>query len=126
MLKEVVISIIIVISIIALDFVTQNYTKATVKQTSGMLSDLKQQIENNEENISNYIEEIYKKWEERRERLAYFIEHDELEKVETNLTNIKSFIEEDEQDMAISNIDEANFILEHIKEKNSFNLENIF
>ena len=58
--------------------------------------------------------------------MAYFIEHNELEKVETNLTNIKSYIEEDELDMAISSIDEAEFILKHIKEKNSFNLENIF
>ena len=29
-------------------------------------------------------------------------------------------------DMAISSIDEAKFILKHIKEKNAFDLENIF
>ena len=126
MFKEAMISIIIVISIILLDFVTQNYTKETVNTTSTMLSDLKEQIKRKEQGLSNGIENIYKNWEERREKLAYFIEHDELEKVETNLTNIKSFIEEDEVDMAISNIEEAKFILEHIKEKNAFNLENIF
>ena len=126
MFKEIVISIIIIISIIALDFVTQNYTKESMEQTSAMLSELKQQIKSNESKISNSIEEIYKNWEEKREKLAYFIEHDELEKVETNLTNIKSFIEEDDHDMAISNIEETKFILEHIKEKNAFNLENIF
>ena len=126
MFKEVVISIVIVISIILLDFVTQNYTKETVAHTSEMLSNLEEKIKINEENISNNIEEIYKKWEKRRQKLAYFIEHDELEKVETNLTNIRSFVEEEEFDMAISSIDEAKFILEHIKEKNAFNLENIF
>lgn len=126
MFKEVVISIVIVISIIVLDFITQSYTKETVEQTSVMLSKLKEQIKNNEDNISNNLEGIYKNWEERRKRLAYFIEHDELEKVEKNITNIKSYIEEDETDMAISGIDEAEFILEHIKEKNAFNLENIF
>lgn len=126
MLKEVIISIVIVLSITVLDFVTQDYTKETVKQTSIMLNNLKEEIKINEENISDDLEEIFKSWEEKREKMAYFIEHDELEKVETNLTNIKSYIEEDEFDMAISSIDEAEFILKHIKEKNSFNLENIF
>lgn len=126
MLKEVIISIVIVLSITVLDFVTQDYTKETVKQTSIMLNNLNEKIKINEENISDDLEEIFKSWEEKREKMAYFIEHDELEKVETNLTNIKSYIEEDEFDMAISSIDEAEFILKHIKEKNAFNLENIF
>ena len=126
MFKEVIISITIVLSIIGLDIITQNYTKETVVNTSEMLSNLKNKINYNEENISKDIEEIYSKWEERREKLAYFIEHDELEKVETNLTNIRSFIEENELTMAINEVEEAKFILEHIKEKNALDLENIF
>ena len=126
MFKELVISIIIIITIVSLDLVTQNYTKETARQTSEMLSELKEKIKKEEGNITTKIQEIYKNWEERREKLAYFIEHDELEKVETSLTNIKTFIEVKDFDMAINDIDEAKFILEHIKEKNSFNLENIF
>ena len=126
MLKEIVISIIIVISIVSLDFLTQNYTEETVTNTSEQLTELKTKIKNDEEGVLKKLEEVEKSWKQRRGKLAYFIEHDELEKVETNLTNIKSFIEEDEHDMAISSIDEAEFILEHIKEKNAFNLENIF
>lgn len=126
MFKEIIISITIIIFIISLDFVTQNYTKETVKNTSTMLSDLKEKINRNANDLPKNIEEIYKSWENRREKLAYFIEHDELEKVETNLTNIRSFIEVDDFNMAISGIEEAEFILEHIKEKNAFNLENIF
>ena len=126
MFKEVIISIIIVLCIIVLDIITQNYTKETVLRTSEMLSKLKDDINNNEENILDEIEEIYAKWEERNGKLAYFIEHDELEKVETNLTNIRSFIEENDLIMAINEVDEAKFILEHIKEKNALRLENIF
>lgn len=126
MFKEVIISIIIVLCIIVLDIITQNYTKETVLRTSEMLSKLKDDINNNEENILDEIEEIYAKWEERNGKLAYFIEHDELEKVETNLTNIRSFIEENDLIMAINGVDETKFILEHIKEKNALELENIF
>ena len=50
MFKEVVISIVIVISIILLDFVTQNYTKETVAHTSEMLSNLEEKIKINEKN----------------------------------------------------------------------------
>ena len=126
MFKEVIISIIIVLCIIVLDIITQNYTKETVLRTSEMLSKLKDDINNNEENILDEIEEIYAKWEERHGKLAYFIEHDELKKVETNLTNIRSFIEENDLIMAINGVDETKFILEHIKEKNALELENIF
>ena len=126
MFKEIIISIIIVCCIIGLDILTQNYTKETVSITSEKLSNLKEKVNNKDKNILKIIEEIYNDWEKKRGKLAYFIEHDELEKVETNLTNIKSFIEQDELTMASNGIDEAKYILEHIKEKNALNLENIF
>ena len=127
MFKELIISILIVVLIVVLDFVTQNYTKEAVRQTSTRLNSLKEEIKTNTQNsLDSNIERIFKNWEQKRKNLAYFIEHDELEKVETNLTNIKSYIEEAEFDMAITSIDEAEYILNHIEDKNSFNLENIF
>ena len=126
MFKEVMISIIIVVLIFSLDIITQTYTMASVAETSSELNNLKGKIENQNNNLDIDIDKISNNWEKRRQKLSYFIEHDELEKVETNLTNIKSYIESAELNMAISSIDEAKFILEHIKEKNAFNLENIF
>lgn len=126
MFKEVMISIIIIVLIFSLDIITQTYTMASVAETSSELNNLKGKIENQNNNLDIDIDKISNNWEKRRQKLSYFIEHDELEKVETNLTNIKSYIESAELNMAISSIDEAKFILEHIKEKNAFNLENIF
>lgn len=126
MFKEVMISIIIIVLIFSLDIITQTYTMASVAETSSELDNLKGKIENQNNNLDINIDKISSNWEKRRQKLSYFIEHDELEKVETNLTNIKSYIESAEFNMAISSIDEAKFILEHIKEKNAFNLENIF
>lgn len=126
MIKEVIISIIIIISIISLDIVTQNYTKESATETRTKLTELKEEIKSGSNNVNQSIDIIFKTWEKRRSRLAYFIEHDELEKVETNLTNMRSSIEELDFAMAIHSIDEAKFILEHIEEKNAFNLENIF
>lgn len=126
MFKEIIISIIIIISIFSLDFVTQNYTNESVSQTSEMLTDLKEKINKGEDNLNNNLKEITVSWKDKRKKLAYFIEHDELEKVDVNLTNIRSYIEVSDFDMAIYSIDEAEYILEHIKQKNTFSLVNVF
>ena len=126
MFKEIIISIIIIVSIVALDFVTQNYTNESVSKTSAMLTDLKGKINKGEDNLNNNLEQIAASWEIRRKKLAYFIEHDELEKVDTNLKNLKSYIDVSDFDMAIYSIDEAEYILDHIKQKNSFSLVNVF
>ena len=63
---------------------------------------------------------------EQHDKLAYYIEHDELEKVDTAIINMKSYIETKEYSSAVANLDEGKFILEHIEDKNAFNLVNIF
>ena len=78
------------------------------------------------ENIKNKKEEIKKEWENRYDKLAYFIEHDELEKVKTDLTALNSFIETKEYAEAISELDKCVFVLKHIEDKYAFNLQNVF
>ena len=78
------------------------------------------------EKIKNDMESIYQQWEQRHDKLAYFIEHDELEKVETEFVAIKSYIETDEYEEAISELDKSVFILKHIEDKYAFNLQNVF
>ena len=76
--------------------------------------------------MKNKKEEIKKEWENRYDKLAYFIEHDELEKVKTDLTALNSFIETKEYAEAISELDKCVFILKHIEDKYAFNLQNVF
>lgn len=126
MLKEIIISITIIVIIFSLDFLTRSYTDESIKQTTIMLDSLKEKIKNGEDSTNKNIEELIDSWWNKRKKLSYFIEHDELEKVDTNLTNLKSYIEVSDYDMAINSIDEAKYILEHIKQKNSFSLANVF
>ena len=125
MFKEIIVSIIIIVCIVVLNFTTQSYAEKSVDQTSSDLNTLKENIKKNE-NINSELEKVLNNWQNKRKKLAYFIEHDELEKVETNLTNSKSYIEVGDNNEAINSIDEAQYILKHIKQKNAFNLENIF
>lgn len=130
MLKESIICIVLVIAIFIGNNVTQNYTKESAKELSNMLNELKENILNIEGEDSNQLKDkmkgIKEEWESRFNKLAYYIEHDELEKVENNLTGISSFIEMEEYAEAISELDKGVFVLKHIQDKYAFSLENIF
>ncbi len=127
MYKETIICIFIIILIIGLDIITQNYTKKSTIEITDCLSKLKDEIENeNLENAKLKIEELDNKWDNRHEKLAYYIEHDELEKVDTAIVQVKSFIENDDIPSAMAELETGKFVLEHIERKYKFNLQNIF
>ena len=129
MKKELIICTIIVISIIIGNIITQNYTKETINITTQKLNELKSKITQEDiltEEVKNEILEIYDEWNKRHDKLAYYIEHDELEKVETNISSMISFIENKEYSLAINQVDVAIFVLEHIEDKYQMSIENIF
>ena len=129
MFKESIVCIVILISIFTLDFKTQNYTEKTVQETTESLEELREELikeEKNQGELSKNIDEIYNKWMEFHDKLAYYIEHDELEKVETDMVSLKGSIEVEEYELAVSELDKSKFVLEHIQDKYKFNLENIF
>lgn len=127
MYKEIIISILLLILIIIGDVITQNYTKKTINDLTNELETLKQSLQDNSKEMA-FCEskKIDEKWEQAHDKLAYYIEHDELEKVETNFTSCKSFMDNENYDFAINEIEKAVFVLNHITDKYSFNLVNIF
>ena len=92
-----------------------------------MYKEIKQQIENKNWDESNKkMEEIEKIWKEKNEIMAYYIEHNELEKVQTEIAKTKADVESKEVSMAIESIGSCNFVLEHIKDKNALKIVNVF
>lgn len=127
MYKEMIICVILVVLIIIGDIFTQNYTKNTVNFITGELERLKQSLlDNSKENVDLEISKIENKWNEAHDKLAYYIEHDELEKVENNFTACKSLADTGEFNQAICELEKMKFVLEHITDKYSFNWVNIF
>ena len=131
MTKELIISIIIVVLIFVGNSVTENYTKESIDETKQSLSILRDEIIKNEDEINlniakEKIDEIHEQWDSRYEKLAYYIEHDELEKVKTELTGLRGYIEKEEYSEAVPELDKSVYILEHIKDKTALNLKNIF
>jgi len=126
--KDIIFCIIIIIVIITVDFFIQDYIKNSAEEMTVKLDKLKQEVTDKEEEKINEVDtkEVRKTWEERYKILASVIEHDELEKVEKNLTGIYSALESKELSEVISELDESMFILRHIKDKYSFKIENVF
>ena len=129
MKKEAIITIIIILLIFAGEWITQNYTKKTLGKTQDQLRELKEDVLNSQNNNSYLIEKtdkIYEDWEKENEILSYYLEHNELEKVNTQIILIKGYLESDTPQDSIPDLEEGIYILDHIKQKEAFNLKNIF
>lgn len=130
MKKEGIITIIIVIVILLGEWGTQKYTNKQLGMVESELRELKENIlqAESESATSDFLErtnEIYDSWEEKNDVLSYYLEHDELEKVNTQIVLIKGYLETEDAEDAVPEIEEGLYILQHIKNKQEFNLKNI-
>lgn len=128
-MREIFICIIIVAIIISLDIVMQKYTKESTNEIISELEKINEDIKTQslqQKDLKEKSIEIKEKWQEKNSKLAYYIEHNELEKVETNITSMISYIETGEYNLALDKIETNIFILKHIKDKYQLSLDNIF
>ena len=127
MYKEFIIIVVVIALVVGLDIITNNYTKDTVNIMSNELEVLKEHIlKEDKEKAEVQMKNVNDKWEERYNVLAFYIEHDELEKVKTQLTGLSADLSVEEYKHCIVELETAKFILDHIKEKEEFHLRSIF
>lgn len=129
MKKEIVISIIIVFLVVISDFFTSNITDNRINDMNYSLNKMKENIINNE-SIDNKLileaENIKRKWEDDNNILSYYIEHEELEKVGTEISSLYNYVESNDINQALDSITRLEFILDHISKKYDFELNNFF
>ena len=127
MTKELVISVIIVG-----DIFTTKYTNKSIETATQSLSEIRKEMEKeNEEDIDadklkEKIKEIRADWNKRHKKLAIYIEHDELEKIETDLAGLNGYLDKEEYGDSMAQLDISVYVLEHIKNKTTLSLINIF
>ena len=128
MYKEIIIIILIVILIIVGNVITQNYTKDTVKMMQNDLDLIKEDLKKEEktEDIEKKVQEAINHWNSKKSNLAYYLEHDELEKIEEELAALNANMVTNDYEQGIENLDRCYFLLEHVKEKETITLSNIF
>lgn len=127
MYKEFIIIIVVIALIVGLDIITNNYTKQSLEIMTNELNVLREYIlSEDKQKAEKQMLIVKEKWEDRYKTLAFYIEHDELEKVETELTGLSADINVEEYKHCIAELDTTIFILEHIQEKEEFHLRSIF
>lgn len=129
MRKEWIICFVVIFIILVVNIITQNYTKDSVEYMDKKLEALKETLlkeEVEKEKVQEEMDNVMKDWKKKYEKLAYFIEHDELEKVETELTSLNANIKVEQYEEGVPDLDKSIFILNHIKEKFKLNIKNIF
>lgn len=124
--KEIIVIIIIFSLITILDVFTRRNTESVMENIVNELNKLHEQIIREEKYNTNLINDIENNWKEKMKVMSLYLEHNELEKVNNSLAKLKANVESNEKYMAVENIEEIKFLIEHIKNKNLLNIENIF
>lgn len=126
MKKELFLCLIIVFMIVISDTVLQRYTNSTMNSLNDDLNELKQELKEEETFNKLKLKKIKEAWNKNFKVYTCFLEHDELEKINTQLVAIESGIEIEDKEYVYEEIDEAIFIIDHIESKQMLKLDNIF
>lgn len=127
--KELIISIVIIVAIFGLNYITQKNTDNTVTKMKEYLDNTRNELVGKSPNYEEALKkanETYDKWEELDDIIALYIEHDEIEKTKTAIVSMQSFIQMEDESQAVDSIDRCKYILDHIDEKEKFAIDNIF
>ncbi|MBR3163054.1 MAG: DUF4363 family protein [Clostridia bacterium] len=127
MYKEIIICSVVIIAIVTTNWFLQDYTKNSVSFIINELKELKEDIKQEDiDKTTAKMEQIKDEWHKKFKVLAIFIEHNELEKVETDLSALEGFIEVEDYKTGISELNKSIYVLEHIADKYDFSLVNVF
>lgn len=129
MKKEKIITITVILFIILAEIISQNYTNSTVKEFETKLQDLKNCAYSSDFESKELIEKatiLNNDWKKRHNILAYYLEHEEIEKVDVAMTKILANFQVDQKEEATCEIAEGIYLLKHIYQKQRLCLKNIF
>ena len=126
-LKEYIIIIVIIFLISTIEVWTSYELRNSIDNMKNGIQSVQNKVdEKNEKEAQQEFDKLKENWKDQADRLAFFTEHNELEKINNDLVKIEANFESDENDMLMENIAELKFILDHIEEKNQLRWKNIF
>ncbi len=123
-LKEYVIIFLIIVFVILIEIITNSITNKSISDLRNNIQKLEETLGTEESNKK--IEELCSSWKQEQDKLSFYMEHDELEKVGVLVDNVKSDIKNENTEDVNQELDEIKFLLEHVKDKQKLQLKNIF
>ena len=131
MRKEVIIVILIIAIIFTVNAISQKFTTESVQRITKDLDELESMAKENEESknkeeISKIIEKVKSDWSNINYIMSCYIEHDEMEMVNSSMVKFETAFNLDEYNEGIIELENCKYILKHIKEKESIRIINFF
>ena len=126
-MKNVVISLTIsVIMIIAISFSIKYLNK--VSQDLGKLNDEIEQyiIDDNWDKAYKTSIEFTEKWTDCSKKIKLFLNHQELDNIEMELSKLPQYIKEMTKDESLASVHTLKFLVDHISELEKVKIQNIF
>ena len=134
--KEIIIITVIIILIIIVHVVTQNYTRNNVatinekisnfQEVARKLDESEQEDEERKKELLKDVKDLRTEWQKINSNMAFYIEHDELEKVNTSLILSEGYLSMSEYGQGVSELENCKYILQHIQDKESLKIINLF
>jgi len=125
-LKEYIIIIVILIFVLSINYIFEKkLNDALFWMSDGMTSVENKLTENKENDAENEFYDLKNQWGDKAEKLALFVEHKELEDIESKISIIESNFNRNELDELYENIADLKFMLDRVGEKNQLKLKNI-
>ena len=135
MKRTLVVCIIIIIFIIMSDLLLRKYADNKFDYMIGKLTDINNSIElvddkpemvsNSREGNKKIIEDLESMWEKDYTIMSCYLEHNELEKVKTQMVIIQAGMETNDVSYIYEEVNRALYIIEHIKDKSELKIDNI-
>ena len=126
-MKNVVISLIMfIIMIIGITFSLKYLNKAS--HDLGRLNDEMEQYitDSNWDKAYKSSIEYTEKWKDYSKNIKLFIDHQEMDKIETEIWKLPQYIKEMTKDESLATVHVLKFLVGHISELEKVNIQNIF
>lgn len=126
-MKSFYISLAIIIILLTGWLLVNDFLENTVSDINKNIYTLQRNLyDNNWNEVELSFNMIYKKWKKSLDILMLVIDHDEMEKVNYSLSRIREYINIREKSLLIGEIGSLNYLVNHVKQKESLSLDNIF
>ena len=123
MKKNLIICILIVVVVISSDLIIKKKIFKDFDYTISVLNEVDEQKDN--ETRMNEIENLESFFESKYLLMAFYIDHVELEKIKTQIIILKAGVDEADESFLHEEIQRTIVIINHLKQKIDFKLENI-
>ena len=126
-MREVIIILIIVVSVIALGVCEQKYIDNNTNELISNLNEIKKQVkEQKHEAAIKKTNELSEKWDKIEGKLSILVDHEHIDNVGESIGALKTGLEADEKEGITKEIDKTIFLLNDIQDINRLKWKNVF